>query len=143
MSTTFPARLLRVVDALPLSPGVRVLEIGGAPAAAAVEVARRVALTGHVLVLDRSPTGIQRTRQNCQDQVGAGLLTTMCASVEEFTLPAGVEVFDIAFACRVGALDGRHMNLYDDAIRNIAAAPKPNGHLYIDTGNPLRRIDLH
>lgn len=106
MSTTLSARLLRVVDALPLSPGVRVLEIGGAPGAAAGEVARRVALTGHVLVLDRSPTGIQRTRQNCQDQVEAGLLTTMCASVEEFTLPAGVEVFDIAFACRVGALDG-------------------------------------
>jgi hypothetical protein len=35
------------------------------------------------------------------------------------------------------------MNLYDDAIRNIAAALKPDGHLYIDTGNPLRRIDLH
>lgn len=60
MSATLSARLLRVVEALPLSPGVRVLEIGGAPGASVVEVARRVALTGHVLVLDRSPTGIQK-----------------------------------------------------------------------------------
>jgi len=40
VSATLSARLLRVVDALPLSPGVRVLEIGGAPGAAAGEVAR-------------------------------------------------------------------------------------------------------
>ena len=143
MSTTFPARLLRVVDALPLSPGVRVLEIGGAPAAAAVEVARRVALTGHVLVLDRSPTGIQRTRQNCQDQVEAGLLTTMCASVEGSHSPQAWKSSISRLPAEWEHSTGRHMNLYDDAIRNIAAALKPDGHLYIDTGNPLRRIDLH
>ena len=35
-------RLAAIVDALPLQPGQRVLEIGGAPGAAAKEVARRI-----------------------------------------------------------------------------------------------------
>ena len=135
-------RLHEVVDALPLTPGLRVLEIGGAPGAAAREVARRIGPTGHILVLDRSAKGIRLTHTNCAEELDSGVLSTLCASVEDFSLNPTTERFDIAFACRVGALDGRHPRLFKAALRRIAAALKPGGQLYVDTGNPLQRIDL-
>lgn len=95
-------RLMRVVDALPLRAGMRVLEIGGAPGAAAREVAARVGPNGHVLVLDRSTAGIRRTRANCREEIAAGLVYTLCAPVEDFTLGPEILPFDLAFACRVG-----------------------------------------
>jgi ubiquinone/menaquinone biosynthesis C-methylase UbiE len=135
-------RLLAVVNALPLRPGLRVLEIGGAPGAAAREIADRVGPTGHVLVLDRSRAGISRTELNCQALLDAGTLSTLCAPVESFALGTDIEPFDIAFACRVGALDGRHPRLYNAALANIARALKPGGALYVDTGDPLEQIDV-
>ncbi|MFG3256707.1 methyltransferase domain-containing protein [Streptomyces sp. NPDC048172] len=142
MSAELSDRLARVVDALPLRPGTRVLEIGGAPGAAAREVARRVAPTGHVLVLDRSPAGIERTRLGCAAEIASGLLSTLCAPVESFTLPPETPVFDLAFACRVGALDGRHPRLHGPALARIRAALAPHGTLYVDTGDPLTRVGL-
>ena len=142
MGGALSSRLLAVVDALPLRPGLRVLEIGGAPGAAAREVARRIAPDGHILVLDRSAAGIELTRKNCSAEIHAGLLSTLCAAVEDFALPPGVEPFDLAFACRVGALDGRHPRLYESAIRAIGRAVTPGGALFVDTGDPLRRVSL-
>lgn len=135
-------RLLRVVDALPLGPGMRVLEVGGAPGAAAREVAARVRPNGHVLVIDRSTAGIRRTRANCREEIAAGLLSTLCAPVEDFTLGHEILPFDLAFACRVGALDGRHPRLYAAALANIGRAVAPGGTLYIDTGSPLTAVQL-
>lgn len=132
-------RLRRVVEALPLASGLRVLEIGGAPGAAARAVAERVGPAGHVLVLDRSATGIARTEQACGDVIAAGLLSVHCAPVEEFVLPVA-QPFDLAFACRVGALDGRHPRLYEPAVRNVFEVLSPTGRLFVDTGDPLREV---
>jgi SAM-dependent methyltransferase len=136
-------RLLAVVDALPLRPGLRVLEIGGAPGAAAREVAARVGPTGHVLVLDRSTTGIERTRAACAALIETGALSTLCAPVEDFGLDPATPLVDLAFACRVGALDGRHPALYESALGCIGRALRAGGALYTDTGHPLTRIDPH
>ena len=56
------ARLLAIVDALPLRKGIRVLEIGCGPGAAAREIARRIG-RGQVLGIDRSATRLRRRRQ--------------------------------------------------------------------------------
>jgi hypothetical protein len=104
--TDLSPRLRAVVDALPLRPGLRVLEVGGAPGAAAREVAARVGPDRHVLVLDRSRTGIDRTWEVCRAQVGAGLLSTLRAPVEDFVLPSGVAPFDLAFAAGWGCSTG-------------------------------------
>ena len=166
-------RLLRMVDALPLRPGMRVLEIGGAPGTAAREVAARVSPDGHVLVLDRSAAGVRRTRANCATEVAArngpdghvlvldrsaagigrtrtycaaeftaGLLSTLRAPVEDFELDDGTAPFDLAFACRVGALDGRHPSLYEPALACLRRAVVPGGVLYVDTGSPLTAVSL-
>ena len=142
MAASLSDRLLRVVDALPLRPGMRVLEIGGAPGAAAREVARRVDPDGHVLVLDRSETGVRRTRTNCATEIAAGVVSTLCAPVEDFALDDGTAPFDLAFACRVGALDGRHPRLYEPALACISRALVPGGVLYVDTGSPLTAVAL-
>ncbi|HLS46318.1 MAG TPA: class I SAM-dependent methyltransferase [Ornithinicoccus sp.] len=139
---TLSPRLQSVVDALPLRPGLRVLEIGGAPGAAARAVTAAVAPGGHVLVVDRSARGISLTQAACAAEITAGLLSTLCAPVEDFTLSDELEPFDLAFACRVGALDGRHPRSYAAALDCLRAALRPGAPLFVDTGDPLERVDL-
>ena len=106
-------RLAAVVDALPLRPGLRVLEIGGAPGAAARAVAERIGAgvigaEGHVLVIDRSPRGVALTERAAAAEISAGRLSVRCVAAEDFELEPGERPYDLAFAVRVGALDGRH-----------------------------------
>jgi SAM-dependent methyltransferase len=134
-------RLAAVVDALPLRPGIRVLEIGGAPGAAARAVARRIG-HGHILVIDRSAKGVALTEQNAAAEIEAGLLSVRHVAAEDFELLPGEPPFDLAFAIRVGALDGRHPRAGVRARQRIAAALTPAGRLFIDGGDPLRSVDL-
>lgn len=138
--STLSDRLLRVVDALPLEPGLRVLEVGGAPGAAAREVARRVGPTGHVLLIDRSAKGVDRTRRAAAQEIAAGVLSVREVAVEEVSLAKGEAPFDLAFACRVGVLDGRHPAKHDQAVAALRAVLAPGGAILVDTGSPLRRL---
>lgn len=131
-------RLAAVVDALPLRAGMRVLEIGGAPGAAAREVARRIG-EGHVHVVDRSPSGVRLIARTCAAEIEAGLLSVRCVDVDDLDL-GGQAPFDLAFACRVGVFDGRHPG--DAARRRVAAVLAPGGRFFVDGGDPLREVDL-
>lgn len=134
-------RLAEVVDALPLQPGMRVLEIGGAPGAAARAVARRLG-DGHILVIDRSARGTALIERHAAAEIAAGLLSVRHVAAEDFRLHPGEPPFDLAFAIRVGALDGRHPEAGMRARQRIAAALTPTGRLFIDGGEPLRQVDL-
>jgi protein-L-isoaspartate O-methyltransferase len=131
-------RLAAVVDALPLRPGARVLEIGGAPGSAARAVAHRIG-DGHIL---RSATGVAQITRLAAAEITAGTLSTRQVAVEDFKLEAGEEHFDLAFAIRVGALDGRHPRAGIAARKRITAALTPTGRLFIDGGDPLREVVL-
>ena len=135
------ARLAAIVEALPLRPGLRVLEIGCGPGAAARAVARRIG-DGHVLAIDRSAAAIRQISALSADEMAAGLLSVRHAAVEDFQLEPGEAPFDLAFAIRVGALDGRHPELERRAHQRIARALVPGGRLFIDGGTPLREIVL-
>lgn len=135
-------RLARIVDALPLSPGLRVIEIGCGPGAAARVVAERVGPDGHVLAVDRSATAIAQLERTAADLIAAGRLTPRNVAAEELVLEPGEVPYDLAFAVRVGALDGRHPEAGAEALERLAHALVPGGRLLVDGGTPLREVAL-
>jgi cyclopropane fatty-acyl-phospholipid synthase-like methyltransferase len=134
-------RIETFVNALPLKPGMRVLEIGCGPGVAARAVVARIG-DGQVLAIDRSATAIRQVTSAARAEIRSGRLSVRRVAVEKFELAPGESLFDLAFAMRVGALDGRHPHLEEEALRRIAAALKPKGRLFIDGGDPLREIKL-
>jgi SAM-dependent methyltransferase len=134
-------RLRAIVDALPLRAGLRVLEIGCGPGAAAREIARRIG-SGHVLAIDRSEKAIAQAMAASRTELASGALSFRRAAIEDFELEPGESPYDLALAVRVGALDGRHPQAGERARRRIAAALTPSGRLFIDGGDPLRQVPL-
>jgi SAM-dependent methyltransferase len=134
-------RLAAILDALPLRPGLRVLEIGCGPGAMAREIARRIG-EGYVLGIDRSASAIAQATMGSESEIATGRLGFRCVAVEDFELEAGEPPFNLAVAIRVGALDGRHPELEREARARIARALRPGGRLLIDGGDPMREIPL-
>jgi SAM-dependent methyltransferase len=134
-------RLAEIVAALPLEPRLRVLEIGCGPGAAARAVAARL-VTGHILAIDRSEKAISQARRNAATEIASGRLSVRQVAIEDFTLLPDEEPFDLVFAIRVGALDGRHPGAGDQALRRIAAATVPGARLFVDGGQPLRELPI-
>ena len=133
-------RLKAIVDALPLRAGLRVIEIGCGPGAAAREVAERVGASGHVLAVDRSAKAIDLLTESAAALISAGRLTPRRVNVEELELEPGEERYDVAFAVRVGAFDGRDRRAGALALTRLGRALVPGGQLYIDGGDPLQEI---
>jgi cyclopropane fatty-acyl-phospholipid synthase-like methyltransferase len=133
--------LAAIVDALPLLPSSRVLEIGCGPGAAARAVAARL-VDGHIMAIDRSATAIAQARSMAADHIVAGRMSVLQVAVEEFTLPPGEEPFDLAFAVRVGAFDGRHPLVGEQALQRLAMATRPGARFFIDGGDPLRELTI-
>jgi cyclopropane fatty-acyl-phospholipid synthase-like methyltransferase len=141
MATLSP-RLAAVVDALPLRPGMRVIEIGCGPGAAARAVAERIGPDGHVLGVDRSPRAIAQLTEHAATLIADGRLTPRLAAAEDLELAPGEARYDLAFAVRVGALDGRHPAAGAEARQRIRRALVDGGRLLVDGGTPLREVDL-
>ena len=79
MTADISPRLLAIVDALPLRPGMRVLEIGSGPGVMAREMAARIG-GGHVLAIDRSVKAIAQLVSGSAAEIAAGLLSArQCA----------------------------------------------------------------
>ncbi|RFS82545.1 class I SAM-dependent methyltransferase [Actinomadura spongiicola] len=134
-------RLAKIVDALPLRPDMRVLEIGCGPGATARAVAARLD-TGHILAIDRSAKAIEQARAGSVHEIASGRMSVRQSTIEDFTLAPGEAPFDLVFAVRVGALDGRHPEAGREAMRRVAAALAPGGRLFIDGGDPLRELPV-
>ena len=134
-------RLAAVVDALPLQPDSRVLEVGCGPGAAARAVAERL-VTGHVLAIDRSARAVAQAAEAGREQIDSGRLRVRQVAVEDLVLLPEDEPFDIIFAVRVGALDGRHPEAGRQALRRLAGAAAPGARLFVDGGRPLRELPL-
>jgi SAM-dependent methyltransferase len=135
-------RLREIVDALPLRPGLRAIEIGCGPGAAAKEVARRVGPSGHVLAVDRSKLAIDQLVASASDLIAAGRLSVRNVSCEELVLAAGEDLYNLAFAVRVGALDGRHPDAGACAMEQLARALLSSERVYVDGADPLRELTL-
>lgn len=140
MPDRLSSRLAAIVMALPLKPGMRVLEIGCGPGAAARAVARIVGPKGYVLAIDRSDNAICQARNGSDCGIDS---RTEFLQMHVEQLDIGKRApFDIAFAVRVGVLDGRHNEMRDWSLKKIFDALKPGGRLFIDGGDPLKEIAL-
>jgi cyclopropane fatty-acyl-phospholipid synthase-like methyltransferase len=134
------ARLAEIIEALPLHEGMRVLEIGCGPGAAARTVLERIG-NGHVLAIDRSAKAIALAKAGSAAELATGRLEFRRVSVEDLILEKGEKPYDLAFAVRVGALDGRHPEAGRVAVERIRKMLVRNGRLFID-GNPLKEVPL-
>ncbi|MEE6295882.1 class I SAM-dependent methyltransferase [Georgenia wangjunii] len=141
MPARISARLAAIVDALPISSQSRVLEIGCGSGAAARAVARRLS-DGHILAIDRSAKAVALARAGSVAGIGSGRMSVRHIAAESFVLEPGELPFDIVFAIRVGALDGRHPDVGEEVIARIRAALAPGGRVFVDGGQPLRELDV-
>jgi cyclopropane fatty-acyl-phospholipid synthase-like methyltransferase len=135
------SRLASIVNALPLQPHSRVLEIGCGPGAAARTIAARLD-TGHILGIDRSAAAIVQAAAAATDEIRSGRMSVRRVAAEDFILQTDEEPYDIVFAVRVGALDGRHPEVGQRVLRRIAMATKEDARLFIDGGDPLRELPI-
>lgn len=141
MTRGLSPRLAEIVEALPIEPHMRVLEIGCGPGAAARAIAAGL-VTGHILAIDRSATAIAQVRASAATEIAVGRMSVRHIAIEDFVLEPGQRPFDIAFAIRVGALDGRHPVAGVKAMERIAAALTRDGRMFIDGGEPLLEVPL-
>ena len=142
MGNKLSKRLLEIVNALPLSDGLRVLEIGCGPGAMAREISKRIG-TGHILAIDRSSKAIQQAISGSASEIATGRLSFRVAAIETFELESNEKRFDIAVAVRVGAFDGRHPEIEKQSLKQIGKALTKNGKLYVDGKNLLREIQAN
>jgi cyclopropane fatty-acyl-phospholipid synthase-like methyltransferase len=131
MGGALSPRLRAIVDGLPLRPGMRILEIGCGPGAACREIARRIG-AGYVLGIDRSVTAIQQALASSTKEMAAGILEFRQLAAEDFQLSPDEQPFDLVFAVRVGALDGRHPEAGRLAMERIRAALSDCGEFWVD-----------
>ena len=136
-----PPRLAAIVNALPLQPNSRVLEIGCGPGAAARAVAARLT-TGHILAIDRSAAAIAQAEAAAADEIASGRMGVRQVAAEDFVLQPCEEPYDVVFAVRVGALDGRHPQAGQRVLQRIAMATTAGARLFIDGGEPLRELPI-
>lgn len=128
-------RLLHLVSMLPLTENMRVLEIGCGSGAAAREICSRFKNI-YVLGIDRSDKAIAQSIAGSKKEITAGKLNFRKSAIETFA-PEREPLFDLAFAIRVGALDGRHPELEKQAKERIKAALKKKGKLFIDVSDQV------
>jgi trans-aconitate methyltransferase len=134
-------RLQAVVDALPLRGDLRILEIGCGPGATARAIAGRLS-SGHILAIDRSEKAVAEARRAAAGEIASGRMSVRHVAAEDFVLQPGEAPFELVFAIRVGALDGRHPDLGRQVLERIAAATTHTARLFVDGGAPLRELDI-
>lgn len=75
-------------------------------------------------------------------EIASGRMSVRQSSAEAFVLGPAEPAFDIVFAVRVGALDGRHPEAGLRAMERIARALAPGGRVFIDGGEPIRELPV-
>jgi len=99
-------------------------------------------VTGHILAIDRSASAVAQARAAATDEIASGRMSVRHVAIEDFVLEANEEPYDIVFAVRVGALDGRHPKAGERALSRIAMGTTVGARLFIDGGDPLRELPI-
>lgn len=93
-----PARIRWAVDVMDVQPTDSVLEIGCGPGAGAELICQRLT-TGKLFAIDRSESGVDRTKRRCKEYVDSGRLTVR--QIDLATLRVPVKRLNKVFAFNV------------------------------------------
>jgi trans-aconitate methyltransferase len=83
---TIPARIRWAVDVMDVGPADNILEIGCGPGAGAELICQRLE-TGKLFAIDRSESGVDRTKRRCRQYVEAGRLTVRQIDLATLRVP--------------------------------------------------------
>jgi trans-aconitate methyltransferase len=95
---TIPARIRWAVDIMDVQPSDSVLEIGCGPGAGAELICQKLE-TGKLFAIDRSESGVDRTKRRCRQYVESGRLTVR--QIDLATLRVPVKRLNKVFAFNV------------------------------------------
>jgi len=95
---TIPARIRWAVDFMDVQPSDHILEIGCGPGAGAELICSRLE-TGKLFAIDRSESGVDRTKRRCAAFIKAGRLTVR--QIDLATLRVPVKRLNKVFAFNV------------------------------------------
>jgi trans-aconitate methyltransferase len=129
---TIPARIRWAVDFMDVQPNDHVLEIGCGPGAAAELICSRLE-TGRLFAIDRSESGVDRTRRRCAKFIEAGRLTVR--QIDLATLRVPVKRLTKVFAFNVNLFWVR--DCADEvALLHERVLPGGSVYLYYDASRP-------
>ncbi|MBN9237013.1 MAG: cyclopropane fatty-acyl-phospholipid synthase-like methyltransferase [Afipia broomeae] len=123
--------LKAILGALPLTPGMRVLEVGCGPGALARALSSEIG-DGNVLGIDRSERAIAQAVAGSRDEIASGRLSFRTVAAEDFVIETSEAPFDLVLAVRVGALEGRHPEAGARAWPRLRAALARGGRIFVD-----------
>ncbi|MBO0843273.1 MAG: class I SAM-dependent methyltransferase [Nocardioides sp.] len=83
---TIPARIRWAVDFMDVQPNDHILEIGCGPGAGAELICSRL-VTGKLFAIDRSESGVDRTKRRCAQYLDAGRLTVRQIDLATLRVP--------------------------------------------------------
>jgi trans-aconitate methyltransferase len=129
---TIPARIRWAVDILDVQPGDQVLEIGCGQGHAAELICSRLK-TGKLLAIDRSESGVDRTKRRCAEFIAAGRLAVRHIDLATLRIP--VKRLDKVFAFNVNLFWVREAQ---DELGLLHERLSPGGsiHLFYDAARP-------
>ena len=129
---SIPARIRWAVEFMDVQPSDHVLEIGCGAGAAAELICQRLE-TGKLFAIDRSESGVDRTRRRCKRYVDAGRLTVR--QIDLATLRVPVKRLHKVFAFNVNLFWVRECQ---DEVALLHERVLPGGivHLFYEAGRP-------
>ncbi len=129
---TIPARIRWAVDLIDVQPGDQVLEIGCGDGAAAELICSRLE-TGRLFAIDRSESGVDRTKRRCKKYLDTGRLTVR--QIDLATLRVPVKRLTKVFAFNVNLFWVRDC---EDEVALLHERVVPGGavHLFYEVARP-------
>ena len=122
---TIPARIRWAVDLMDVQPADQVLEIGCGPGAGAELICRRLE-TGKLFAIDRSESGVDRTKRRNHQFVQAGRLTVR--QIDLATLRVPVKRLNKVFAFNVNLF---WVRVCPDEIALLHEGVVPGGSVFL------------
>jgi cyclopropane fatty-acyl-phospholipid synthase-like methyltransferase len=125
VAITVPERIGWAVETLAIEGADRVLEIGGGPGVAASIICEHLD-SGHMHLIDRSASAVDRARRRNAEHVASGRLTLETVELRDFE-PRGRR-FDKVFAVNVNIF---WTTPATDELARVREALAPGGTLYL------------